>query len=144
MELKNSNGLNSWFNAILWLNIAFSSLGLLLHLIGIMKGSNESSLYALGSICTVCVAIVGLYWLLKAEKVGFYLFVIGCLMNAILAYVQYCNISVEEYGTMYSAARSMAFKGVWTNLGKIVLFMLLMLLRCNGKNVYQVLWNKVA
>ena len=107
-----------------------------------MKEGNESDLYALGSICTVCVAIAGFYRPLKAQKVGFYLFVIGCLMNAILAYVQYCNISVEEYGTMYYAARSMAFKGVWTSLDKIVLFMLLILLRCDGKNVYQVLWNK--
>ena len=107
-----------------------------------MKAGNGFDLYALVSICAVCVAIAGFYWLLKADKVGFYLFIAGCLLNAAIAYVQYCNISVEEYGTMYSAARSMAFKGVWTSIGKIVLFMLLMLLRCDGKNVYQVLWNK--
>ena len=37
MELKNGNGLNSWFNAILWLNIAFSGLGLIMNLINLMK-----------------------------------------------------------------------------------------------------------
>ena len=79
---------------------------------------------------------------MRADGVGFYLFIAGCLLSAAIAYVRYCNIGVEEYGTMYSAARSMAFKGVWTSIGKIVLFMLLMLLRCDGKNVYQVLWNK--
>lgn len=142
MELKNGNSLNSWFNAILWLNIAFSGLGLIMNLINLMKGDNGFDLYAFGSTCTVCVAIAGFYWLLKAEKVGFYLLVIGCLINAIIAYIQYCNISVDDYGTMYSVARSMAFKGVWTSIGKIIFFMLLMLLRCEGKNVYQVLWNK--
>lgn len=142
MELKNGNGLNSWFNAILWLNIAFSIAGLIMSLINLIKGDNGFDIYALGSTCAVCIAIAGFYLLLKAEKVGFYLLIVGCLINAVLAYVQYCNISVEEYGTMYSAAKSMAFKGVWTSIGKIVLFMLLMLLRCDGKNVYQVLWNK--
>lgn len=31
-----------------------------------MKEGNESDLYALGSICTVCVAIAGFYRPLKA------------------------------------------------------------------------------
>ena len=142
MELKNGNGLNSGFNAILLLNIAFSGVGLIITLRNLIKGGNGFDLYTLGSTCTVCVAIAGFYWLLKAEKVGFYLLVIGCLINAIIAYIQYCNINVDDYGTMYSVARSIAFKGVWTSIGKIIFFMLLMLLRCEGKNVYQVLWNK--
>ena len=142
MELKNGNGLNSWFNAILWLNIAFSGVGLILSLINLMKGDNGFDIFTFGSTCAVCVAIAGFYWLLKAEKVGFYLLVGGCLINAIIAYIQYCNINVDDYGTMYSVARSMAFKGVWTSIGKIIFFMLLMLLKCEGKNVYQALWNK--
>ena len=142
MELKNGNGLNSWFNAILWLNIAFSGLGLIMNLINLMKGDNGFVLYALGSTCAVCIAIAGFFWLLKAEKVGFYLLVLGCLINAVLAYIQYSNITIDDYGTMYSVARTLAFKGVWTSVGKIVFFMLLMLLKCDGKNVYQVLWNK--
>lgn len=142
MELKNGNGLNSWFNAILWLNLAFSGLGLIMNLINIMKGDNAFDLYVIGSNCAVCIAIAGFFWLLKAEKVGFYLLVLGCLINAVLAYIQYSNITIDDYGTMYSVARTLAFKGVWTSVGKIVFFMLLMLLKCDGKNVYQVLWNK--
>lgn len=142
MELKNGNGLNSWFNAILWLNLAFSGLELIMNLINLMKGDNGFDLYALGSTCAVCIAIAGFFWLLKAEKVGFYLLVLGCLINAVLAYIQYSNITIDDYGTMYSVARTLAFKGVWTSVGKIVFFMLLMLLKCDGKNVYQVLWNK--
>ena len=101
-----------------------------------------STWHPLGSPCTGCVAIAGFYWLLEAEKVGFYLLVIGCLINAIIAYIKYCNINVDDHGTMYSVARSIAFKGVWTSIGKIIFLMLLMFLRCEGKNVYQVLWNK--
>lgn len=142
MELKNGNGLNSWFNAIFWFNIAFSGVGLIMSLINLIKVDNGFDIYAFGSTCAVCIAIAGFYLLLKAEKVGVYLLIVGCLINAVLAYVQYCNINVDDYGTMYSVARNMAFKGVWTSIGKIVLFMLLMLLRCDGKNVYQVLWNK--
>ena len=142
MDLKYGTGVISWVNAILWLNIAFSGLGMITNLITLKKGGNGFDLYTLGSTCTVCVAIAGFYWLLKAEKVGFYLLVIGCLINAIIAYIQYCNIIVDDYGTMYSVARSMSFKGVWTSIGKIIFFMLLMLLKCEGKNVYQALWNK--
>ena len=109
MELKNGNGLNSWFNAILWLNIAFSGVGLIMSLINLIKGDNGFDIYAFGSTCAVCIAIAGFYLLLKAEKVGFYLLIVGCLINAVLAYVQYCNINVDDYGTMYSVARSMAF-----------------------------------
>ena len=96
MELKNGNGLNSWFNAILWLNIAFSGIGLLMSIISMMKAGNGFDLYALVSICAVCVAIAGFYWLLKADKVGFYLFIAGCLLNAAIAYVQYCKKNTEQ------------------------------------------------
>lgn len=142
MELKNGNGLNSWFNTILWLNVVLSCIGLIMHLINLMKGDEVFDLYVLGSICAVCIALAGFYWLLKAERKGFYLFIAGCLLNAVIAYVQYCNIGIDDYGTMYSVAKGIAFKGVWTSIGKIIFFMLLMLLKCDGKNVYQVLWNK--
>ena len=95
MELKNGNGLNSWFNAILWLNLAFSGLGLIMNLINLMKGDNAFDLYVIGSNCAVCIAIAGFFWLLKAEKVGFYLLVLGCLINAVLAYIQYSNITIS-------------------------------------------------
>lgn len=89
MELKNGNGLNSWFNTILWLNIAFSGGGLIMNLMNLMKGDNGFDFYVIGSTCAVCIAIAGLYWLLKAEKVVFYLFVAGCLINTVFAFVQY-------------------------------------------------------
>ena len=64
MELKNGNGLNSWFNAILWLNIAFSGVGLIMSLINLIKGDNGFDIYAFGSTCAVYIAIAGFYLLL--------------------------------------------------------------------------------
>lgn len=118
------------------------SLAILIALLMIISVMPFTPPISVEAACAVCIAIAGFYLLLKAEKVGFYLLIVGCLINAVLAYVQYCNINVDDYGTMYSVARSMAFKGVWTSIGKIIFFMLLMLLKCDGKNVYQVLWNK--
>ena len=55
MELKNGNGLNSWFNAILWLNIAFSGVGLILSLINLMKGDNGFDIFYFWKyLCRMC------------------------------------------------------------------------------------------
>lgn len=133
--------MNSWFNAILWLNLVVSCLGLLGLFVNMMKGDNVFDIFTLINACAVCVAIAGFYWLLKAEKKGFYLFVIGCLLNATIAYIQFCYVNAADLGAMRSVASGIVFKGVWASLGKIVLFMLLMLLKCDGKNAYHVLWS---
>lgn len=134
------NNLNPWFNAVLWLNIIFSGIGLIISVIGLLK-ENSADSYVIGSYVSVCVVLVGLYRMLKEDKNGFYFFVAGCLLNAVVAFIQYANMSADDYGIAFSVARTMVFKVVWTSLAKIVFIMLLMLLRNNGKNVYQVLWN---
>ena len=77
----------------------------------------------------------------KRGQEWFLFFVAGCLLNAVVAFIQYANMSADDYGIAFSVARTMVFKVVWTSLAKIVFIMLLMLLRNNGKNVYHVLWN---
>lgn len=134
------NNLNPWFNAVLWLNIIFSGIGLIISVIGLLK-ENSADSYVIGSYVSVCVVLVGLYRMLKEDKNGLYFFVAGCLLNAVVAFIQYANMSADDYGIAFSVARTMVFKVVWTSLAKIVFIMLLMLLRNNGKNVYQVLWN---
>ncbi|MGM9843124.1 MAG: hypothetical protein ACI30S_02740 [Muribaculaceae bacterium] len=135
------NSLNSWFNAILWLNIILSGIGLILNVIGVIS-ENIVDLYIIVSFISVSLAVFGLYRMLREDRKGFYCFVAGCLINAIIGYIQYANISADDYGLAYNMARSASFKVVWVSLGKIVFIMLLMLLRSNGRNVYQVLWNK--
>ena len=134
------NNLNPWFNAVLWLNIIFSGIGLIISVIGLLK-ENSADSYVIGSYVSVCVVLGGLYRMLKEDKNGFYFFVAGCLLNAVVAFIQYANMSADDYRIAFSVARTMVFKVVWTSLAKIVFIMLLMLLRNNGKNVYQVLWN---
>ena len=135
------NGLNSWFNAILWLNIILSGIGLILNVIGAIS-ENIVDLYIIVSFISVSLAVFGLYRMLREDRKGFYCFVAGCLINAIIGYIQYANISADDYDIAYNMARSASLKVVWVSLGKIVFIMLLMLLRSNGRNVYQVLWNK--
>ncbi|MGN1172318.1 MAG: hypothetical protein ACI4SO_00870 [Muribaculaceae bacterium] len=135
------NSLNSWFNAILWLNIILSGIGLILNVIGAIS-ENIVDLYIIVSFISVSLAVFGLYRMLREDRKGFYCFVAGCLINAIIGYIQYANISADDYGIAYNMARSESFKVVWVSLGKIVFIMLLMLLRSNGRNVYQVLWKK--
>ena len=139
MSVKGNN-LNPWFNAVLWLNIIFSGIGLIISVIGLLK-ENSADSYVIGSYVSVCVVLVGLYRMITEDKNGFYFFVAGCLLNAVVAFIQYANMSADDYGIAFSVARTMVFKVVWTSLAKIVFIMLLMLLRNNGKNVYQVLWN---
>lgn len=134
------NKLNSWFNAILWLNIVFSGIGLIMNASSLFT-EGGIDLYGVGSSVAVCVVLFGFYRMLQEDKNGFYLFVAGCLLNAVVAYIQYANMSADDYGFAFSAARDMVFKVVWTSLGKIFFMMLLMLLRRDGKNVYQVLWD---
>ena len=67
------NNLNPWFNAVLWLNIIFSGIGLIISVIGLLK-ENSADSYVIGSYVSVCVVLVGLYRMLKEDKNGFYFF----------------------------------------------------------------------
>ena len=124
------NNLNPWFNAVLRFNIIFSGLGLIISVIALFT-ENSADSYVIGSYVSVCVVLVGLYRMLKEDKNGFYFFVAGCLLNAVVAFIQYANMSADDYGIAFSVARTMVFKVVWTSLAKIVFIMLLMLRRNN-------------
>ena len=126
------NNLNPWFNAVLWLNIIFSGIGLIISVIGLLK-ENSADSYVIGSYVSVCVVLVGLYRMLKEDKNGFYFFVAGCLLNAVVAFIQYANMSADDYGIAFSVARTMVFKVVWTSLAKIVFIMLSLIL---GKIIF--------
>lgn len=132
--------LNSWFVAILWVKIVFTSLSVIAAIWEIFTNSNDI-LLDLGNILLAIGAILGAYLLLKAKKMGFYLIVLTNIILAMLSYYQFTQISVDEYGMMYNLAQQSAFKGVWGSLGQIIFIMLLMLLKKDGRNAYQVIWN---
>lgn len=132
--------LNSWFVAILWIKIVFTSLSVIAAIWEIFTNSNDI-LLDLGNILLAIGAILGAYLLLKAKKIGFYLIVLTNIILAMLSYYQFTQISVDEYGMMYDLAQQSAFRGVWGSIGQIIFIMLLMLLKKDGRNAYQVIWN---
>ncbi len=86
-------------------------------------------------------AVVGAFMLLNANKIGFYIIVAVNVIIGVLAFYQYTQISADQYGALYESIRSKALLGVFGCLGQIVVLMLLMLLKKDGKNAYQVLWG---
>lgn len=132
--------LNSWFVAILWVKIVFTSLSVIAAIWEIFTNSNDI-LLDLENILLAIGAIFGAYLLLKAKKSGFYLIVVTNIILAMLSYYQFTQISVDEYGMIYNLAQQSAFRGVWGSIGQIIFIMLLMLLKKDGRNAYQVIWN---
>ena len=132
--------LNSWFIAILWIKIVFTSLRIIGAIWEIFTDSN-GVLLKLENILLAIGAVLGAYLLLKVEKRGFYLIVVTNIILAMLSYYQFTQITIDEYGMMYDIAQQSALRGVWGSLGQIIFIMLLMLLKKDGRNAYQVIWN---
>lgn len=134
--------LNSWFVGIMWIKIVFSVLGIIgqvWHMFSDITSANP--IVVISVVLAVC-AVTGGYWLLGAEKKGFYMIVGANIALAILSYYQYTQISADECGMLYNMAKQEAFRGVWGNICNIIILMLLMLLRKNGKNAYEIIWTR--
>ena len=123
MFLQKQNVLNTWFVGILWLKIVFTSLSLITTVT--KQINNDPNWVFFVGIFLTLGAIIGAYMLTKAYKIGFYLVVLTNLASAVISYI----ICPD-------------FMFVWPNLAQIALLLLLMLLKHDGKNVYQVLWGK--
>lgn len=132
--------LNSWFVAILWIKIVFTSLSIIGAIWKIFTDSDDI-LLNVENILLAIGAVLGAYLLLKAQKNGFYLIVVTNIVLAMLSYYQFTQITVDEYGMMYDIAQQGALRGVLGSLGQIIFIMLLMLLKKDGRNAYQVIWN---
>ena len=78
--------LNSWLVGILWIKIVFSSLGIVGQIWKMLSNADYANpLVAINVVLAVC-AVIGGYWLLQAEKRGFYLIVGANVALAILSY----------------------------------------------------------
>lgn len=138
-ETKSDQKLNRIFVVILWINIFFTSVATF-ELIDKFT-SNNDTVVLLNALLSAC-AVVGAFLLIKANKKGFYIIVAVNVIMGFLAFYQYTQTSVDEYGILHESAKSGAVKGVLGCLGQIVVLMLLMLLKKDGKNAYQVLWGE--
>lgn len=136
----NDNGLNVFLNVIFCINVVTGIAGICVEFFKVIRGANVD-IYCWGSACAVCIGIIGFCWMLKAKKEGFYLFVICCVINGTLLYLKRYGFGLDGFDDPYFDTSNVLYYMV-ANLGKIIFFMLLMLLRRNGKNAYQVMWGK--
>lgn len=131
------NNLNAWLSAILVLNAFFALMSVCNTIWKLFSGGEEVILwYRICDIVLLTLFIFGCFKLFFASRVGFYIIVSVCLVNIITGGFLYYH-----YGENIDGLASVSLKMVLNNIGKIVFFMLLMLLRDKGKNAYQVLWN---
>lgn len=144
LNLHPHPALNKWFTGILWIKIAFTSLGLISLVVNYIQQGSENLPWECATVIITALAIVGAYLLTKANRLGFYLVVGTNLFAAIMSYVQYINLDPDDFGMFYDMASSRVLSGVWSGLAQIVILLLLMLIRQNGKNAYEVLWSKSA
>lgn len=138
---REESKLNSWFVAILWVKITFTTLSVIGRMWKIFTDENYYTLLVAADVMLAICAIIGAYWLSKARKKGFYMIVGVNVVLAAIVFYQYTQITTNEYGALYDMARRTVLRGVWISLGQIALLMLLMLLKDNGKNAYQVIWG---
>ncbi|GAB6865787.1 hypothetical protein JCM10556A_24640 [Bacteroides acidifaciens] len=137
----NDNGLNVFLNVIFCIMIAVGITAICMGLFNILGGIKVNIYLFLGCVCAACIDILGFYWMLKAKKEGFYLFIIACVLCGTLLYLQRYGFSLDGFDVPYFST-SNVFSYMVASLGRIIIFMLLMLLRRNGKNAYQVMWGK--
>lgn len=142
LNLHSNPALNKWFTGILWVKIAFTSLGLISLIVSYIRQGNNNLPLECATVIITALAIVGAYQLTQANRLGFYLVVGTNLFAAIMSYVQYINLDPDDFGIFYDMASSRVLSGVWSGLAQIVILLLLMLIRQNGKNAYEVLWGK--
>lgn len=94
--------LNSWFVGIMWVKIVFSVLGIIgqvWHMFSDITSANP--IVVISVVLAVC-AVTGGYWLLGAEKKGFYMIVganISHYMRALLRqgtlHFQFCYLQMD-------------------------------------------------
>lgn len=131
--------LNRTFVVILWIKI-FLTCGAVFEQID-KYTSNNDTMVLFNALLSAC-AVVGAFLLIKANKKGFYILVAVNVIIGVLVFYQYTQISVDEYGMLYESAKSRAIIGILGCLGQIVVLLLLMLLKKDGKTAYQVLWGE--
>ena len=122
---KANKYLNSWLTYILCLQMILSAVGLVMGFVDLITKPEGIQTIDLLELLLSTIPVVGALLLLLVKRIGFYLMVIPYLLVGILCMIPPCQ-----------------WEGVEMCFGEIAFIMLLMLLKKNGKNAYQVLWNK--
>ena len=115
---------NAGLTTILRIQLVFTAIALVMGTIVILLQSEYKTEDIIELAFVTCV-VIGAVLLLSVKKIGFYMIVLPNLLVGILGLFPPYNM-----------------RSVGMSFGEITLIMLLMLLRKNGRNAYQVLWNR--
>lgn len=143
MDKNYDNNLNVWFSIILGINaiVGVFAIGKLLWELVTNEGEGMSW-FSFYDLAVQLVFVFGCVKLFFASRTGFYLIASVCLLNVMMGGWLYCQCVDIKDSVAQEVAQASAQGMVYANIGKIVFFMLLMLLRDKGKNAYEVLWSK--
>lgn len=120
---QESTPLNDLFVVVLIINF----IGGVFTLIRDVTVAEGDALLLLSSILFTIIGLVGIYLILCLKKLGFWLLIIPKIIDIIVALMMTSNYDNTN--------------AIILDIASITIILLLMLLRKNGKNAYQLLWN---
>lgn len=125
-------------NSLLVFLLGISIIGTAYRIITELSGINITvDFYTVLSIILALTSIAGSILILLLNKWGYWMMVGSRVLLILLMILQFDNLGGQ---VQYSGLISQA---VFSNLGQIAVLSLLMLLKKNGMNAYQVLWFKM-
>ncbi len=135
---SNTTKLSVWLVYILWLKVALTSLSIVYSITNMFRADIDPR--EAFNLLLAVIAVIGAYRLIKADKVGFYLIVAVNLLLSFMSFFQYIHLTPDDYGYTFDILQNQVLMSLWGSFGQIVFLMLLMLIKKNGINAYQVLW----
>lgn len=125
MKTKADQLLHPALTVILEIKVVLTTIAVMATVVNIFMNLDAVTMADWLQVFLTVVAIYGAWLMLQTRKQGFYLVVIPHLIMGII------SLFFLPY----------MMKGMWMSFGQIAFIMLLMLLRRDGKNAYQVLWG---
>lgn len=120
---KKETPLNDIFVVVLLLGV-FGGLG---QIIQGFANFDETPVISIISLVLTVVSLYGIYLILCLKKMGYWLVILPKVIDVVVALIVFSDYDITS--------------GIIMDLGSIAIISLLMLLRKNGKNAYQLLWN---
>lgn len=125
MKTKADQLLHPVLTVILKIKVVLTIIAVMATVVNIFKNLDAVTMADWLQVFLTIVAIYGAWLMLQTQKLGFYLVIIPHLIMGII------SLFFLPY----------MMEGLWMSFGQIAFIMLLMLLKRNGKNAYQVLWG---
>lgn len=120
---KKDTPLNDFFVVILLISV-FGGIG---QIIRGFSSISDTPVVSIVSILLTSVALYGIYLILCLKKMGYWFLILPKVIDVVVALIFLSDYDITN--------------AVVIDLGSIAIISLLMLLRKNGKNAYQLLWN---